>query len=106
MKNSFEPRNIAVGLQRTSFTHSIFEKGEVFTINILNKSDTEAIKSFTKSWAKNPNKVEDDVYTDGAETQSPFLDEAAAYLECKIVEVVVIRGDHDIGWRSNRSSGK
>ena len=34
MQNSFEPRNIAVGLQRTSFTHSIFEKGKVFTINL------------------------------------------------------------------------
>ena len=104
MKNSFEPRNIAIGLQRTSFTHSIFEKGEVFTINIFNKSDAEASKPIIKSWAKNPNKVEVDVYTDGAETRCPILDEAAAYLECKIVEGVVIRGDHDIGWRCNRAA--
>jgi flavin reductase (DIM6/NTAB) family NADH-FMN oxidoreductase RutF len=96
MQTSFEPRYIAIGLQKTSFTHKLIEEGKVFAVNIFNKADSEAIKPFTKSRAKNPNKVEEADYSDGPETGCPILVQAAAYLECQLVEIVDIDGDHDI----------
>ena len=96
MQTSFEPRYIAIGLQRKSFTHKLIEDGKVFGVNIFNKADSEAVKPFTKGRAKNPNKVEEADYTDGPETGCPLLVQAAAYLECQLVDIIDIGGDHDI----------
>ena len=96
MQTSFEPRYVAVGLQQTSYTHKLIEDGKVFAINIFNNSDVEAIKPFTKSREKNPNKVENATFQDGLKTGCPILNDAAAFLECKLIEVVNIGGDHDI----------
>jgi flavin reductase (DIM6/NTAB) family NADH-FMN oxidoreductase RutF len=96
MQTSFEPRYVAIGLQRKAYTHQLIEKGKVFAVNIFNKADIAAIKQFTKGRAKNPNKVEDADYEDGPTTGCPILNQAAAFLECKLFDIVNIGGDHDI----------
>jgi len=96
MQASFTPRRIALGLQKTARSHRLITAGEVFAINIFHKSDVEAIKPFTKSSAKNPDKMAAAKYTSGTETGCPILDAAAAYIECRVVQVVDIGGDHDI----------
>jgi flavin reductase (DIM6/NTAB) family NADH-FMN oxidoreductase RutF len=96
MQASFEPRLIALGLQKTSYSHNLIEAGQVFAVNIFNKADAEAIKPFTKSRYKKPDKMEDVVYTEGPETGCPILDIAAAYLECRVVGKLDVDGDHDI----------
>ena len=93
---SFEPRLIALSLQKTSHTYGLIEKGGVFAVNIFNKADQEAIKPFTKSREKNPDKMKDARYTEGPETGCPILEGAAAYLECKVAQVVDVGGDHNI----------
>lgn len=93
---SFEPQLIALALQKTSHTYGLIEKGKVFAVNIFNKEDQEAIKAFTKSRAKNPDKGKDTAYTEGAETGCPILEDAAAYVECKVVDKLETGGDHDI----------
>lgn len=96
MQTSFDPRLVVIGLQRTSFTHGLIKDGRVFAINIFNQSDAEAFKPFTKGRAKNPEKVKDAVFTDGPETGCPILEGAAAYLECKVIEICNVGGDHDL----------
>lgn len=96
MQTSFEPRYITIGLQRTSLSHKLIEEGKVFAVNIFNKADADAVKPFTKSRARKPNKVEEAVYEDGPETGCPILKEAAAYLECQVVVILNVGGDHDI----------
>lgn len=96
MQVSFEPRLVAFGLQKTSYSYGLIKKGGVFAINLYNKDDDEEIKGFTKSRSKNPDKVESAEFTPGPETGCPILVNAAAYLEVKVHQFVDVGGDHDI----------
>lgn len=93
---SFSPRLIAVGLQKTCYTHGLLEKGGSFAINIFAQEDSEAIMPFTKGRSKNPDKMKDARYTQAPVTGCPVLDGAAAYVECRVVKIVDVGGDHDI----------
>ena len=93
---SFEPQHVAVGLQKSSYTHGLVEKSRTFVVNIFAKEDQEVIKNFTKSREKNPNKFASANYSDGAATGAPILDEAAAYIECEVVDIVKTGGGHDV----------
>ncbi len=93
---SFTPRLVSLGLQKTSYSHGIIERGRVFAINIFNKEEAEAIKPFCKSRAKSPDKVKEASYSLSPVIQCPVLDAAAAYLECKVISILDVGGDHDI----------
>jgi flavin reductase (DIM6/NTAB) family NADH-FMN oxidoreductase RutF len=93
---SFDPQLVALGLQITSHTYGVIQKGGVFAVSILRQEDEEAIKPFTKSRTKNPDKMKDAQFTPGEKTGSPVLDAAAAYIECKVVNVFETGGDHNI----------
>jgi flavin reductase (DIM6/NTAB) family NADH-FMN oxidoreductase RutF len=93
---SFEPRLLALGLQKTSYTHGLVEKGKVFAVNIFAEEDEDAIKEFTKGREKDPDKVKNARYSAGPETGCPILDDAAAYIEVKVTDIFDIGGDHDV----------
>lgn len=93
---SFTPRLIALGLQKTCYTHSLLEEGGSFAVNIFSQEDSEAIMPFTKGRSKNPDKMKDASYTQAPLTGCPVLDGAAAYVECRVVQIVDVGGDHDI----------
>jgi flavin reductase (DIM6/NTAB) family NADH-FMN oxidoreductase RutF len=93
---SFEPRQIAIGLQKTCYTHALIEKGGVFALNIFRKEAVEAIKPFTKGRAKNPDKMNQAHFEPAPETGCPILEGSAAYLECRVVRIIDTGGDHDL----------
>lgn len=93
---SFTPRQLALGLQKTCYTHGLIEQGEVFALNIFRKEDSEVIKPFTKGRAKNPDKMQEASYTPAPGTGCPVLEGSAAYVECRLVRIVDTGGDHDI----------
>lgn len=93
---SFEPRLVTLGLQKTCYTHQLVEEGQVFTINIFHKDDRDAIMPFTKGRAKNPDKMKQATYTPAPETGCPVLEGAGAYIECKVVQIIDVGGDHDL----------
>lgn len=93
---SFKPRLICLALQKTSYTHGLIKNGKVFAVNLFLKADSDAIKPFTKGRAKNPSKMEAAEYTTSPETGCPIIAGAAAYLECKVVDFLDVRGDHDL----------
>jgi flavin reductase (DIM6/NTAB) family NADH-FMN oxidoreductase RutF len=93
---SFEPRLVAVGLQKSSYTRSVIEDGRVFTLNLFRQEDQDYIMAFTKSRAKRPDKMKEARYTKAPITGCPILDGAAAYLEFEVTEILDIGGDHDI----------
>ena len=93
---SFEPRQIAIALQKTCYTHALVEKGGVFAVNIFRKEDMQAIKPFTKGRTKNPDKMKDAKYEPAPETGCPVLEGSAAYLECRVDRIVDTGGDHDL----------
>jgi flavin reductase (DIM6/NTAB) family NADH-FMN oxidoreductase RutF len=51
---------------------------------------------FTKSRAKKPDKMKDATYTTAPETGCPILEGAAAYVECRVVDILDVGGDHVI----------
>ena len=96
MQNSFEPRQLTFGLQKTSYTHELIEKNGVFCVNIFNKEDVEVIKPLMKGRSKNPDKMKEVAYSAAPETGSPVLEGSAAYIECKVLRIVDTGGDHDL----------
>jgi len=93
---SFTPRLVVMGLQKKSYSHQVISEGRVFAINIFNKEDQEAMMPFTKGRAKKPEKMAEATYTPGPETGCPVLEGAAAYLECRVRQMIDIGGDHDL----------
>ena len=93
---SFSPRLVAVRLAKKAYTYEMINKSGVFAVNIFNKEDQDALTYFSKARAKRPDKMENAVYAPGPETGCPILEGAAAYLECKVVQMVDAGGDHDI----------
>lgn len=93
---SFEPRLIAMGLQKTCYTHGLIEKGGSFAVNIFKAEDSDALMPFTKGRSKAPDKMEEAQFTRAPETGCPVLEGAAAYVECRVVDLIDVGGDHDI----------
>jgi len=93
---SFEPQLLAVALQKTSHSYGLVESGKVFTLNLFRQEDQDVLKAFTKSRAKNPEKMKGVEFSRGPQTGCPVLPQAAAYLECKLVGKLETGGDHDI----------
>ena len=93
---SFEPRLIVVALQKTSYTHGVIENDGAFAVNIFKEEDQEALMPFTKGRAKNPDKMAEADYTRAPETGCPVLAGAAAYVECRVVDLIDVGGDHDL----------
>lgn len=96
MQASFSPRLVAVGLQKKAYSHDMIARGGVFAINIFNAEDQAAMMPFTKGREKNPDKMAEASYTPGPSTGCPVLTGAAAYIECRLQQMVDIGGDHDI----------
>jgi len=93
---SFSPRLLALGLQKTSYTHGVIEKGKVFAVNIFHKGDERTLKGLTKGRERKPDKMDGIEYTEAPETGCPILPEAAAYIECRVTEIIDLGGDHDV----------
>lgn len=93
---SFTPRLVAFGIAQKAHSHDLIAEGEAFAINIFKKSQADAIKLYTKSRAKNPHKLADVAYTLTPQLGCPVLPGAAAYVECRLVRLVDVGGDHDI----------
>ena len=93
---SYEPRLVAVGLQKSSYSHGVIEAGQVFGLNIFLEADKDAIMGVTKGRAKNPDKMTEATYSTAPETGVPVLEGAAAYLEFKVTQIIDVGGDHDI----------
>jgi flavin reductase (DIM6/NTAB) family NADH-FMN oxidoreductase RutF len=93
---SYTPRLLVIGLAKSAYSHSVISEGGIFTLNLFRADDKDAIMGLTKSREKNPDKMKDAKYTEAPETGCPVIDGAAAYLECRVVQLIDVGGDHDI----------
>lgn len=93
---SYTPRLVAVGLSKTAYSYNLVKEGEVFGLNLFLTKDKEAIMGVTKGREKNPDKMKEADYTTAPETGVPILAGAAAYIECKVTQIIDVGGDHDI----------
>lgn len=93
---SYEPRLLAVGIQKSCYSHGLVEAGQVFGLNLFLQSDKDAIMGVTSGRAKKPEKMEEAQFSAAPRTGVPVLAGAAAYIECKVTRIVDVGGDHNI----------
>lgn len=96
MQASFDPQLLAIGLMKEAFSYRLIEQSGVFAVNLFGKDDKDALMSFTKGRAKNPDKMQGAEFSPSRELGCPVLDAAAAFIECKVVNKLETGGDHDI----------
>ncbi len=93
---SYSPRLLAVGIQKTCYSHGLVSANGVFGLNLFLEADQDAIMGVTKGRARNPDKMKQADYSAAPQTGVPVLAGAAAYIECRVVQIVDVGGDHDI----------
>lgn len=90
---SFEPKLVAVSVERTAFTHELLLEGGVFCVNLLGVDDRAVVRKFTKP-------VEVDLagrtlngfgFRDGL-SGAPVLDLAVAWVDCEVRQQVDLGG--------------
>lgn len=90
---SFEPKLVAVGIEREALTHELVTRGGIFSVNTVAREDRAIVRKFTK-----PVEVDLSAMTlngfafhDG-ETGAPILDQSPAYVDCRVVQTVEVGG--------------
>jgi flavin reductase (DIM6/NTAB) family NADH-FMN oxidoreductase RutF len=82
---SFEPKLIAISVEKTALTHELLDAGRVFALCIIDREDRAIVRKFTK-----PVEVDEAAMTlngfpfrDGL-SGAPILTQAAAYADCAV----------------------
>jgi flavin reductase (DIM6/NTAB) family NADH-FMN oxidoreductase RutF len=87
---SFEPKLVGVSVEKEALTHELISAGRTFTINVLDRDDRAIVRKFTKpvevdEVAKTLNGFP---FSDTPMTDTPVLDQALAYVDCRLHNAV------------------
>lgn len=93
-QTSFNPPLVAVAVKADSAANAVVGETGAFALNILGKDQQGVAFAFFKPVERSGNKIGDEPIEDG-ETGAPLLANAAAIVECRVVETVA-QGDHHI----------
>lgn len=82
---SFDPKWLAIGVDKTAFTHELITEGRCFTLCLLDREDRAIVRKFTKP-------VEVDLVArtlngypfHEAVTGAPILSQSVAYADCEL----------------------
>ena len=91
---SFEPRMVALAVEARSHTMANIRASQVFSVNVIAEADTNLIEKFVEPQQRAGNKLGGIAFRLG-QTGCPILEQAIAWLECE-VEQVVAAGDHEL----------
>ena len=90
---SFDPKLVAVSVEKEALTHELIAGGGVFVVNVIDREDRAIVRKFTK-----PVEVDEAAHTlnefafhDGR-TGAPVLDQAVAFVECEVRQQVDLGG--------------
>ncbi len=93
---SFDPKLVAVSVEKVAFSHELLLEGGVFVVNLVDREDRAIVRKFTK-----PVEVDLEARTlngfafhDGL-SGAPVLDQAPAYVDCVVRQQVDV-GDHTL----------
>lgn len=92
---SFNPPLLAVGIKADSNAHTLVKANGTFTLNILGKGQGAMAFTFFKPAVLGGNTISGEPFHSGT-NGAPILDNAPAFIECKVVEFIEGRGDHSI----------
>ncbi|GIU83455.1 MAG: flavin reductase [Acidimicrobiales bacterium] len=93
---SFDPKLIAVSVEKTAFTHRLVSDGRAFSLNLIARDDRPVVRKFTKPvsvdhQSRTMNGYEYWLGVSGA----PILSIAVAYLDCRVHQQVDV-GSHTL----------
>jgi len=91
---AFEPKLLGVSVEGAAYTHELISASRVFALSIIDREDRALVRKFVKPVevdlaARTLNGVP---FHEGR-TGAPILDQAAAYVDCEVREVVTV-GHH------------
>ena len=92
---SFDPKLVAVSVEKTALTHELITEGGSFTINTVDREDRAIVRKFTKPVEVAGNTMNELPFHDGPATGAPVLDQAVAFAECEVRTPVDV-GDHTL----------
>ena len=90
---SFEPPLLMLAVESGSHTRQVIEGSGAFAINVYETGQRDLAGSLGRTFSKHPEKINDVTWQPGPQTGSPLLDNALAWVECKIVSSMPA-GDH------------
>ena len=91
MSLSLDPPLIVVSVEKTAHMHGALLESRCFAVNVLKQEHESLSRRFARKGPKDFSGLGCTV----EETGSPILDEALAYADCRVVEVLS-GGDHDM----------
>ena len=91
MSLSLEPPLLVVSVDRAAHMHGALLESGCFAVNVLKQEHESLSRRFAKKGPKNFS----DLSCTVKETGSPILDDALAFADCRVVEVLS-GGDHDM----------
>ena len=82
---SFDPKLLAISVEKGAFTHELISESRVFVLNIVDREDRAIVRKFTKPVEVDPaaRTLNGFPYHDGR-TGAPILDQAVAFVECEV----------------------
>ncbi len=93
---SFEPKLVAISVEKPAVTHALIAEGGVFSLNLVDREDRAIVRKFTK-----PVEVDLEARTlngfgfhDGR-SGAPVLDQAVAFIDCSLRRSVDL-GNHTL----------
>lgn len=89
-----KPPLLMLGIRKGTRSFELIHSGGVFSVNFLGKSDQKIFEQFFKATPADGNRFGSLGFT-LKKTQTPILDQAIAYLECKVREITEA-GDHSV----------
>ena len=92
---SFNPPLLAIGVKADSHAHSLVKQTGAFALNVLGKGQQALAFLFFKPAELSEGKISGEPFHTGA-TGAPLLDNAPAYVECRLVTTVEGKGDHSV----------
>jgi len=92
---SFTPPLIMIGVKADTLTHTLVEASRQFSISVLADGQTEMAQAFFKQAENKDGRLSGYAFQPGPATGAPVFLDAAAWLECRVVESVK-RGDHSV----------
>ena len=92
---SFEPRLVAVGMRKGTAICEVARANKRFAIQVVAADQTDFAKAFFKVTQSGPDQIAGYNFSMTA-NGLPLFDDAAAWLECEVVEEANASGDHAI----------
>lgn len=90
---AFEPKLLAISVEREAVTHQLIHDGQVFSLSLVDREDRAIVRKFTKPVEEDsPSGTLNGFAVRQARTGAPILEQAAAWMDCEVRQEVAAGG--------------